>query len=114
MALISVGAFDRVQWRWLSTAGALTYPVYLIHQYIGMTIIYALRDRVPAPLLVAGLVLVMLLAAWLLHRYVERPLGKRMRSALLRGMDEMRRHSAPPAAPREGLPATKRVRGFEQ
>ncbi|MBT2387258.1 acyltransferase [Streptomyces sp. ISL-11] len=124
MALIALGAFNRIQWRWLSTAGALTYPVYLIHQYIGMTVIYGLRDRVPAPLLVSGLIVVMLFAAWLLHRYVERPLGKRLRTALLKGMDDMRRHSAPaagktPAAPaqdglRESLPTPQRLRVFDQ
>ncbi|MCC3769790.1 acyltransferase [Streptomyces sp. UNOC14_S4] len=116
MGLIAVGAFDRIQWRWLSTAGALTYPVYLIHQYIGMTVIYALRDRVPAHVLVPGLVVVMLGAAWLLHRYVERPLGKRLRKALLKGMDEMRRNSAAPAssatAPRKGL-AVPKIRLYE-
>ncbi|WKK26519.1 acyltransferase [Streptomyces olivoreticuli] len=119
MALIALGKLNRVQWRWLSTAGALTYPVYLIHQYIGMTVIYALRDRIPAHVLVPGLIAVMLGAAWLLHKYVERPLGKRLRKGLLKGMDEMRRNSAPPAtAPataqtREGLPMPKRVRLYE-
>ncbi|MFI9721327.1 acyltransferase family protein [Streptomyces sp. NPDC052396] len=97
MALIAVGAFDRLQWRWLATAGALTYPLYLIHQYIGMTVIYGLRDRVPAPALVAGLIVVMLAAAWLINRWVEKPLSKRLRRAVLKGIEEMRRNSAPPA-----------------
>ncbi|MGW1074356.1 acyltransferase family protein [Streptomyces sp. NPDC002537] len=117
MALIALGAFNRVQWRWLATAGALTYPVYLIHQYIGMTVIYALRDRIPPHVLVPALVVAMLCAAWLMHKYVERPLGKRLRKGLLNGMDEMRRNSAPPtpaAAPsREGLAVPKRVRLYE-
>ncbi|RLU86905.1 acyltransferase [Streptomyces griseocarneus] len=115
MGLIAVGAFDRIQWRWLSTAGALTYPVYLIHQYIGMTVIYALRDRIPAHVLVPGLVVVMLGAAWLLHKYVERPLGKRLRKTLLKGMDEMRRNSAAPSSattPRKGL-AVPKIRLYE-
>ncbi len=125
MALVALGKFDRVRWRWLTTAGALTYPLYLLHQYIGMTIIYALRERVPAPLLVAGLILVMLGAAWLLHRYVERPLGKRMRTALRRGVEEVRRNTAVPvgkaadrpreasAAQLDGLPVLKEPRRFE-
>ncbi|GAA0450696.1 acyltransferase [Streptomyces sp. NPDC046215] len=133
MALISVGAFNRVQWRWLSTAGALTYPLYLVHQYIGMTVIYALREAVPAPLLVIGLMVVMLGAAWLMHRYVERPLGKLVRDALKKSMEEVRRHSAPPARARasaqhesaqhengrhdgvrDGMTLTKRVPVYEQ
>ncbi|GHF46265.1 acyltransferase [Streptomyces mashuensis] len=102
MALIALGHLDRVRWRWLTTAGTLTYPLYLLHQYIGMTVVYALRERVPAPLLVAGLVLVMLGAAWLLHRLVERPLGKRLRTALRTAMDDVRTGGA--AAGPAGLP----------
>ncbi|MEV4437690.1 acyltransferase [Streptomyces sp. NPDC049577] len=114
MALIALGTFDRVQWGWLTTAGALTYPLYLIHQYIGMTIIHALRGRVAAPLLVAGVALAMLGAAWLLHHCVERPLGRRMRNALRRGMEEMRRHSAGPAAVPAGLPVRQEPRAYEK
>ncbi|MEU4213414.1 acyltransferase [Streptomyces sp. NPDC026206] len=121
MALIAVGALDRVQWRWLATAGALTYPLYLLHQYIGMTIIYGLRSHVPAAPLVAALMVVMLGAAWLMHRCVERPLGKRLRTALNRGMEEMRRESAAPAgsgrkpaALRESLPLLKEPRLYDQ
>ncbi|MBB4891968.1 peptidoglycan/LPS O-acetylase OafA/YrhL [Streptomyces olivoverticillatus] len=128
MALIATGKLNRIQWPWLAKAGALTYPLYLLHQYIGMTIIHGLRTRVPAPLLVAGLMVVMLFAAWLLHRYVERPLGKRMRDALKKGMEEMRRNSVPPARAgagsasensltaglREGLPLLKEPRGYDK
>ncbi|MEU1377687.1 acyltransferase [Streptomyces triculaminicus] len=120
MALISTGAFDRVQWRWLATAGALTYPLYLLHQYIGMTIIYALRERVTSGWLVSGLMVVMLGAAYVMHRCVERPLGKRLRSALQKGMEEMRRHSVAPepaGAARKpvtsALPLMKDARRYE-
>ncbi|MEU1671927.1 acyltransferase [Streptomyces roseifaciens] len=98
MALIACGAFNRIQWRWLSTAGALTYPLYLLHQYIGMTLIYALRDRVPRHLLVIGLVLVMLGAAWLMHRFVEKPLGTWLRNVMRSSMEEVRQHSPRPKA----------------
>lgn len=122
MALIANGALDRVQWRWLATAGALTYPLYLLHQYIGMTIIYGLRSHVPAALLVGALTAVMLGAAWLMQRCVEQPLGKRLRTALLKGMEEMRRESvAPgagrdrgPAALRDSLPLLKEPRRYDQ
>ncbi|CAM5445807.1 acyltransferase family protein [Streptomyces abikoensis] len=100
MALIACGVFNRIQWRWLSTAGALTYPLYLLHQYIGMTVIYGLRDRVPRHLLVAGLVLVMLCAAWLMHKFVEKPLSTKLRKVLRASLDEMRQHT-----PRKGAPA---------
>ncbi|MFI9204951.1 acyltransferase family protein [Streptomyces sp. NPDC053048] len=122
MALISVGAFDRVQWRWLATAGALTYPLYLLHQYIGMTIIYALRERMAPGVLVSALIVVMLGAAYVMNRCVEQPLGKKLRGALQKGVEEMRRHSATPeaagrkpaGAPREKtLPLLQDARRYE-
>ncbi|MFT2014307.1 acyltransferase family protein [Streptomyces sp. 796.1] len=97
LALIALGALDRVQWRWLATAGALTYPLYLVHMYIGLTMIHWLRGLLPAPYLVLLVVGVMLVAAWLLHRCVERPLGSWLRGALRRGIDDMRRYSVPRA-----------------
>ncbi|WP_217197767.1 acyltransferase family protein [Streptomyces buecherae] len=106
MALIALGAFDRVRWRWLATAGALTYPLYLVHMYIGLTMIHWLRGLLPAPYIVLTVVVVMLLAAYALHRCVERPLGAWLRGAMRRGIDDMRRHSAPrPATGRWGRPA---------
>ncbi|MCD9143028.1 acyltransferase family protein [Streptomyces albireticuli] len=98
MALIAVGACNRIQWRWLSTAGALTYPLYLLHQYIGMTVIYALREKLPPYVLVFGLIVAMMGAAWLLHRLVERPMGSWLRKVMRSSMDEMRRHSPAGAA----------------
>ncbi len=78
----ALGAFDRFQWRWLTVAGALTYPLYLLHENIGWTVIHGLRDRFAPGLIVAGVVAVMLVAAWLVHRWVERPLGRTLRKRL--------------------------------
>jgi peptidoglycan/LPS O-acetylase OafA/YrhL len=39
MALVALRLLDRVQWRWLTVAGALTYPLYLMHQVIGFSLI---------------------------------------------------------------------------
>ena len=38
-----------------------------------------LHTRVPAHLLLAGLVAVLLAAAWAVHRGVERPVGRRLK-----------------------------------
>ncbi|MFE7660663.1 acyltransferase family protein [Streptomyces celluloflavus] len=102
---IALGACDRIRWKWLTTAGALTYPLYLIHLNIGMTLIHHFRNRIPAPVLVASVTALMLLTAWLIHRIVERPLGKWLRDTMRRGIDDVRRHVTPrrrharPAAP---------------
>ncbi|WP_412740834.1 acyltransferase family protein [Krasilnikovia sp. MM14-A1259] len=84
LVLIALDAKGRPGWRWLTIAGALTYPFYLLHQRIGYTVIrygYELTS-LPVPVLIGATVVLMLVPAWLVHRYVERPLGPRMRKAL--------------------------------
>ncbi|MFE4018059.1 acyltransferase family protein [Streptomyces sp. NPDC059101] len=92
---IALGAFDRIQWKWLTTAGALTYPLYVIHMNIGMTLIHRFRNSLPAPVLVASVTALMLVAAWLVHRLVERPLGAWLRTRMRSGIDDVRRHVTP-------------------
>lgn len=98
MAACALGWFDKLRWKWLTVAGSLTYPLYVIHMYIGITIIGRLQGRVdPLPLLL-GVVALMLVVAWLIHRLVERPLGAWLRGAMKRGVEEIRRNS-PAAVP---------------
>ncbi len=82
MAVVAVGRLSAIRWRWLTVAGALTYPLYLLHQYIGWTLIAALRDHLPRYGTLAVVTATMLLAAWLLHRLVERPLAGALRRRL--------------------------------
>ncbi|MEU7615774.1 acyltransferase [Micromonospora rifamycinica] len=79
---IALGVTDRITWGWLSTAGALTYPFYLLHQRAGYSLIRTFHTAtgLPAPILIGGAILVLLTAAWLIHRFVERPLAPRVRS----------------------------------
>ncbi|GHC74232.1 acyltransferase family protein [Streptomyces cinnamoneus] len=84
LAAIALGWTRRVDRRWLSTAGALTYPLYLIHERIGWAVIHKADGHVPRPVLVAALVAAMLLTAWLVHRLVERPLARRLGRGLQR------------------------------
>jgi len=76
----------------LTIAGAMTYPLYLIHEYIGWTVLGALDGALPEAVTLVGLVAAMLGAAWLIHRYVERPLA----SAIRRGIDAVRSRTAAP------------------
>ncbi|MFI0905829.1 acyltransferase family protein [Streptomyces sioyaensis] len=109
---IALGACDRIRWKWLTTAGALTYPLYLIHMNIGLTLIHHYRGQIPAPALVASVTALMLATAWLIHRLVERPLGKRLRTTLRRGVDDVRRHATPPRRRvRHTAPPTRTVPG---
>jgi peptidoglycan/LPS O-acetylase OafA/YrhL len=76
-------AFNR--WRMAASpltlwAGALTYPVYLLHQDIGYMVIEAAGWRqVPFGLRVLCTALMVVAAAWALHRFVEKPLGPWLR-----------------------------------
>jgi peptidoglycan/LPS O-acetylase OafA/YrhL len=75
MGLVATHKLDRIRWRWLPVAGALTYPLYLIHQDIGFTTIAYLRDKVPSIALVVLVYAGMLALAWGIHRAVERPVA---------------------------------------
>ncbi|WP_030018678.1 acyltransferase family protein [Streptomyces monomycini] len=107
MAAIALGWFDNLQWRWLSTAGSLTYPLYLLHMYVGFTLIDLLRDRVPALALLPGIVILMLALSWLVHRFVERPLGRKLRTSMQKSVEEMRFHSRGKATGASAAPAEK-------
>ncbi|MGW2251887.1 acyltransferase family protein [Kitasatospora sp. NPDC001660] len=94
----ALGWFDWVQWKWLTVAGALTYPLYLIHQEVGWTLIHFLLTRdfgVKAALVTA--LATMLVTAWLIHRLVERPVSKVLKRALDRSMATLRQVSDEPA-----------------
>ncbi|MFI2412469.1 acyltransferase family protein [Streptomyces sp. NPDC018947] len=86
VAAVALGLLNRANWRWLTVAGALTYPFYLVHEHLGWVVIRALHRGLGVPsaatfvLTAAG----MLLLAWLLHRYVEKPLTPPLRTVLSR------------------------------
>ncbi|WP_405478069.1 acyltransferase family protein [Streptomyces canus] len=86
VAAIALGRLSWANWRWLTVAGALTYPFYLVHEHLGWVVVHELHVRLGVPaagtfaLTIAG----MLLLAWLMNRYVEKPLTPRLRSALAR------------------------------
>jgi peptidoglycan/LPS O-acetylase OafA/YrhL len=63
--------------------GALTYPVYLLHQNIGYIALMAPGWRqIDFHLRVALVVGVVVALAWLVNRWIERPLSRRMRAAI--------------------------------
>jgi peptidoglycan/LPS O-acetylase OafA/YrhL len=72
------------RWRWLTTAGALTYPFYLVHEHLGWVAVRALHQwlGLPSWAVLPLTVLAMLALAWMLHRAVERPLGRRLKRSL--------------------------------
>ncbi|MFG2885993.1 acyltransferase family protein [Streptomyces sp. NPDC048297] len=84
VAAIALGWLDWANWRWLTVAGALTYPFYLVHEHLGWVVIRTLHHglHLPSSVTFTGTITGMLLLAWLLHRFVEDPLTPRLRKAL--------------------------------
>jgi peptidoglycan/LPS O-acetylase OafA/YrhL len=84
-ALIALVALGRLSWihgKWTSVLGAITYPLYLIHQAIGFTVISRLDRHLNRYVLLTGLILAMTGVAWLIYRIVEKTLGPKVRRAL--------------------------------
>ncbi|WP_328468638.1 acyltransferase [Actinoplanes sp. NBC_00393] len=82
MAGVALGWFKRINWRWLTTAGLLTYPLYLLHEKIGWVLIYQLKDMRPRWLVLGIVVAIMLIASYLLHKVVEKPLARILKAKL--------------------------------
>ncbi|MFE9772579.1 acyltransferase family protein [Streptomyces sp. NPDC005931] len=81
VAAVALGWARRADWRWLTVAGALTYPFYLVHEHLGWFAIRVLhRGLGVGPYATLALSVAGLLAlAWLLHRFVEKPFGPRLK-----------------------------------
>ncbi|RZU74574.1 peptidoglycan/LPS O-acetylase OafA/YrhL [Micromonospora kangleipakensis] len=86
-----------VGWRWLTTAGALTYPLYLLHEFIGWTMIHHLRRVLPPWATLLVVVLTFLVISWLVYRLVEKPVAGwlRRRFAEARLSSDFLRQSPP-------------------
>jgi peptidoglycan/LPS O-acetylase OafA/YrhL len=85
VAAVALGWLRWANWRWLTVAGALTYPFYLIHEHLGWFVIAVFRHHLgltPRETLPAT-VAVMLALAWLMHRYVEKPFGTRLKRTMV-------------------------------
>lgn len=101
VAAVALGWLRRVNWRWLTFAGALTYPFYLIHEHLGWFAIRVLHRYFGLP---AGVTLVvsvgsMLVLAWLIHRLVEKPLGPRIKRTMKRQAERLRQTEPEPVPP---------------
>ncbi|MGW5347181.1 acyltransferase family protein [Streptomyces sp. HUAS TT3] len=79
MGLIALGKLDGIQWRWLPVAGAISYPLYLVHQSLGVRVIWRWNEQWGAWPTLLGVIAGAVLTAWLLHRLVERPLTRLLR-----------------------------------
>ncbi|MFE9957861.1 acyltransferase family protein [Micromonospora sp. NPDC005299] len=90
MAAVALHRLRWVRWPWVATAGALTYPLYLVHQTVGIAVIKQAQAYLsPWPLL-GSLFGFLLVAAWLIHRFVERPAARWMKRQLTASLRQVR------------------------
>lgn len=110
MSVLALGGLRWVRWRFLTTLGLLTYPLYLIHQWVGWVVIDLVRESLGPTvtlLLVLGL---MLVVSWLIARFVEAPAQRWLKAHFARALEQMRQASgqrrsqrgASSAAPADG------------
>lgn len=84
MALIALrrtGVLARKRWL---MAGAMTYPLYLLHQYLGFIVFNAAYPKVNAHVLFWGMLATVLCAALAVNVWLERPISVRMKAWLNR------------------------------
>jgi peptidoglycan/LPS O-acetylase OafA/YrhL len=81
VALRRTGPIGRRPWL---LAGALTYPLYLLHQNIGFIVFNHAYPLFNPHLLLWGMVLLMLGVAFLVNRLVERPFAPKFKALLER------------------------------
>ena len=87
MTLIASRVTSRLVRPWFASAGALTYPLYLVHAYIGFIVFTLAARYVNKWLLLAALIVVMLGVAHLINRQVEARLAPSLKSGLTRISD---------------------------
>ena len=86
MGLIATGRLSWIRGKWTIVLGAVTYPLYLIHQDIGYAVLNRLDRRVDAHILLITLILAMIAIAWLIHQIVEKPLAPKLRNGLRKSL----------------------------
>ncbi|SNS04086.1 acyltransferase family protein [Actinomadura mexicana] len=92
MVLVATGRLGRLRRRGLTVLGALTYPLYLVHSQLALPLldaVYPGLDRWTALAVVIG---ASLLAAYAVHRLVERPGAAWMKARLMASLKPMRPH----------------------
>ena len=104
---VALGWLDWARWRWLTFLGSLTYPVYLLHENVGLEYIVLWHGHVSPWLIVLAATGTSLALATLIRTFVEKPLAPRLRKAVERSLAEasvkdlLREPAARTAAPQD-------------
>lgn len=90
MSLVALGALRWISWRGLTALGLLTYPLYLLHEWVGWVMIDQVRRTLGPTATLIVVTLSMIALSYLVARFIEAPGAKRMRTALNRALVDMR------------------------
>ncbi|WP_433355149.1 acyltransferase family protein [Microtetraspora malaysiensis] len=106
IAAVALGWLRWLRWRALTTLGALTYPLYLVHQNVSAVLIPGLKDSIGRWPLVGLTMATSIAVAYLIYRLVDRPGQRWLRAALGASLDRIRLRdgvsATPPPAPVAG------------
>ncbi len=86
VALLTLTRFSQWGGKKFLVLGALTYPLYLLHEYWGWWIISLLEDKLPAYAVLALATAFCIALAWAVYYFVERNTVNRMRRRLERDL----------------------------
>ncbi|MEE1620577.1 acyltransferase family protein [Zafaria sp. Z1313] len=98
VALLSLTRLRSVSLPGMALAGALTYPVYLLHQVWGWWIIDQLSPWMPRWAVLPLVIAIVGAAAYLVHRHIERRFGRRLGQAATRLVEAVEARRAPARA----------------
>ncbi|MCZ4284557.1 acyltransferase [Marinobacter salarius] len=76
LALIATGRLSIKGSNTVFLAGALTYPIYLLHNRAGKAVVDASAGYIPEWLAISLTIALVIVAAYAVHRWVERPASK--------------------------------------
>lgn len=108
MALVALRKLDWIRWRGLTVLGAMTYPLYLLHQEIGFTAIAYLHTRMSAKVMLPLMFAVLLAVCWLVHRFIEKPGQRWLNKGIRESLEAMRRVDAESQPPGGGSGSGRR------
>jgi peptidoglycan/LPS O-acetylase OafA/YrhL len=99
ITLVALRVTRRAGRRWFAVAGALTYPLYLVHAYSGFVIINLIGSSLNRWVLLVVMVTGMCAAAYAIHRLIEATLAGRLKRALTRLFNAAQRRRRAPQGP---------------
>jgi len=75
MAGVGLGIFSSIKGPVVAMLGALTYPLYLLHEVIGWVFLSRMPPKLHSLYGVMMVACLMILVAWMINYFVERPVG---------------------------------------